>query len=208
MQLRLILACLLWAPVSVKLTAQRVTYSEPDRNDTRQTSFEIIGKMDGNILIYKSLRDEHSITLFDADMKQVKKEKLSFLPDRVINTDFLAYPEHAYMFYQYQRRNVVFCMAARINPKGGVVGEPVTLDTTHISFLASNKIYNVINSEDKQTIAVYKINSKNERNYIITTAVFDKDLQLQEKRQAGILMSDRNDFLTEFAIDNERNIVF
>ncbi len=39
---------------------------------------------------------------------------------------------------------------------GKIVGDPITLDTTAISFFASNKIYNVLYSEDKQRIAVYK----------------------------------------------------
>ncbi len=38
------------------VNAQRVIYSEPDRNDYRQTEFEIIGKIGGNILVYKNLR--------------------------------------------------------------------------------------------------------------------------------------------------------
>jgi hypothetical protein len=188
--------------------AQRVSYSEPDKDDSRQTAFEIIGRMEGNVLIYKNLRDNHSISLYDADMKQKERVKLSFLPERVINADFLAYPDFAYMFYQYQRKSVVYCMAAKLNPVGKIVGEPVTLDTTHISFFASNKLYNVINSEDKQIIAVYKINSKNERNYLVTPVLFNKDLQLLEKKYLNIVMPERNDFLTEFAVDNDGNVVF
>ena len=38
------------------VNAQNVLYSEPDKNDYRQTEFEIIGKVGGNILIYKNLR--------------------------------------------------------------------------------------------------------------------------------------------------------
>ncbi len=71
--------------------AQRVVYTEPDRNDIRQTEFEIVGKINGNILIYKSLRDNYSMSVYDMDMKQKDRVKMSFLPDRIINADFLAY---------------------------------------------------------------------------------------------------------------------
>ncbi len=60
-------------------------------------------------------------------------------------------------------------------------GEPVVaLDTTHIGFAANNKIYSTISSEDKSKIAVFKINSRNRENYIVTTVLYNDKLELQE----------------------------
>jgi hypothetical protein len=188
--------------------AQRVVYSEPDRNDVRQTQFEIVGKIASNILIYKSLRDNHVMSVYDLDMKQKDRVKMSFMPERIINADFLAYPDYCYTFYQYQRRNVVYCMAAKIDGNGKIVGEPITMDTTEISFFASNKIYSVINSEDKQRIGVFKINSKNERVFLVTTLLFDKDLARIERNNQSIDMPERHDYLTEFSVDNQGDFVF
>ncbi|WP_207492235.1 hypothetical protein [Aridibaculum aurantiacum] len=202
------LVVLLLTAVAGVAKAQKVVYSEPDRADVRQTNFEIIGKVAGNILIYKGLRDSHHISLYDLDMKQVEKVKLDFLPERIINADFLAYPDFTYMFYQYQKKNIVYSMAAKINGQARIVGEPITMDTTALNFWASNKIYNVIYSEDKQKIAVFKVNSKSDKTHIVTTALFDKDMQLIEKHVMNIDMPERNDFLTEFGIDNDGAIVF
>ena len=118
--------------------AQRVIYTEPDKNDYRQTEFEIIGKVSGNLLIYKNTRNNYAMSVYDMDMKQKERIKLDFLPDRIINADFLAYPDYCYMFYQYQKRNVVYAMAAKIDGAGKIVGEPKVMDTTEIGFLASN----------------------------------------------------------------------
>jgi hypothetical protein len=189
-------------------SAQRVTYSEPDRNDYRQTEFEIIGKVNGNILIYKSIRSSYAMSVYDIDMKQKDRVKMDFLPDRIINADFLAYPEFCYMFYQYQRRNQVYSMAAKIDGNGKLVGDPVTLDTTEISFLASNKIYSVINSDDKQHIGVIKINSKNEDNFLLTTILFNKELEKIEKNTIEVKMPARHDYLAEFALDNDGDFAF
>jgi hypothetical protein len=188
--------------------AQRVIYSEPDRSDYRQTEFEIIGKISGNILIYKSLRTNHAMSVYDLDMKEKDRVKLDFLPDRIINADFLAYPDYCYMFYQYQKRNVVYAIGAKIDANGKIVGEPVVMDTTEIGFLASNKIYSVINSDDKQYIGLFKINSKNDDNFLVTTLVFDKDLNRKEKQYLNIPMNERHDYLTEFVIDNDGDIAF
>src|SRR4051812_25088725 len=151
------------------VNAQRVIYSETDKNDYRQTEFEIIGKINGNILIYKNLRSSFAISVYDIDLKQKQRVKLDFLPERIINADFLAYPDFCYMFYQYQKRNIVYSMAAKLDGNSKIIGKPVVLDTTEIGFLASNKIYSVVNSDDKEYIELFKINSKNDDNYVITT---------------------------------------
>jgi hypothetical protein len=187
---------------------QHVVYSEPDKDDVRQTNFEIIGKVGANILIYKSIRENYNISVYDIDMKQKEKVKLEFLPDRIINADFLAYSDFCYMFYQYQKKSVVYCMAAKIDAAGKIMGQPITMDTTHVGFWASNKIYNVINSEDKQVIAAFKVNSKNERAHLVTTVLFDRELHPLEKKLMTVPMPERNDFLGEFSVDNDRNFVF
>ena len=203
-----IVACLvLLISVSV-VSAQRVVYSEPDKNDYRQTEFEIIGKINGNILIYKNIRSSYAISVYDMDMKQKERVNLEFLPDRIINADFLAYPDYCYMFYQYQRRSVVYSMAAKIGGDGKIVGEPFVMDTTEISFLANNKIYSVVNSDDKQYIGLFKINSKNDDAYLVTTIVFDKDLERKEKQYLHVPMPERHDFITELSIDNEGDVAF
>lgn len=193
---------------SLKGFSQQVVYSETDRNDVRQTNFEILGKVGGNILIYKNIRDTHAMSVYDNDMSQTDRIKYDFLPDRIINTDFLTYPDFCYMFYQYQKKGVVYCMAVKIDGSGKKVGEPMMLDTTAINFWASNKIYSVINSEDKQHIAIIKINTKNDDNHLLTTVLFNKDLKIKEKEYLNIAMPERHDYLTEFQVDNDGNIVF
>ncbi len=190
------------------VNAQRIVYSEPDKSDYKQTEFEIIGKIGGNILVYKNLRSSYAISVYDMDMKQKQRVNLDFVPDRIINADFLAYADYCYMFYQYQRRNIVYAMAARLNSDGKLVGDPVIMDTTEISFLASNRIYSVINSDDKELIGLFKINSKNDNAYLVTTVLFDKDMQRKEKSYINVPMPERHDFLSEFAVDNDGDICF
>ena len=145
--------------------AQRIIYSDPDKDDTRRLNFEIVGKINGNFLIYKYVRNKSWITVLDNDMKQLAREEQDYVPanDRVINVDFFPYSDHAYMVYQYQKRNVVYCMASRIDGNGKKTGDVIALDTTHIGFAANNKIYSVLSSEDKRRIGIFKINSRNRR---------------------------------------------
>lgn len=189
--------------------AQKIVYSEPERDDTRRMNFEIIGKMSGNFLIYKNIRNKHAVVLLDNDMKQISRVEHDYLPtDRLINVDFLAYPDFSYMFYQYQKRNVVYCMAVKIGANGQKVADPVQLDTTHIGFSANNKIYNIIPSEDKTKFVILKINSRNRRHFVVTTILFDDKLEKKKRTVLPLDMDDNNDYLDEYHLDNDGNLVF
>ncbi len=189
---------------ALSVSAQQITYSEPDRDDARALSFEILGKMNGRLLVYKTYRDLHFVSVFDNDMKMTDKQRLDFLPDKVLGTEFLAYPDFVYMIYQYQRRNVFYCMAVKIGPDGKKMGDPIQLDTTAgMNFSANTKVYSFINSDDKQKLMIFKINSRNDKMHVLTTLLFDKSLNLIKKSRLGVEMPQRNDFLAEFSLDNE-----
>ncbi|MFL9484774.1 hypothetical protein ACI6Q2_18465 [Chitinophagaceae bacterium LWZ2-11] len=187
--------------------AQSIVYSEPDRDDARNMDYDIMGKMNGNFLIYKNYRGTYYITVYDNDMKAVDKIKLDYLPDRILSSSFLQYPDYFYMFYQYQKRNTVYAMAVKIDGTGKKIGNPVQLDTTDINYNTNSKIYTFLNSDDKQRLLVFKINSKNEKLHYLTTSLFDKNLNLDKKALIGIPMSEKNEFLTEFQLGNDGDLV-
>src|SRR5262245_15322807 len=191
------------------LQAQRIVYSDPEKDDSRRMVFEIIGKIDGNFLIYKNLKSKNWITIYDNDMKEVSKVGQEFMPDeRLVNVDFFPYTDFFYAIYQYQKKNVVHCMAAKIDGKGKKISEVIELDTTHIGFAANDKIYSVLTSEDKSKFMVFKINSKNKQNFVITTSLFNDSLQLLKRSVINMPMDDKNDYLDEYYVDNDGDFVF
>jgi hypothetical protein len=162
------------------LNAQRIVYSEPDRDDARTLNFEVIGKMNGNFLIYKNYQNTHYITVLDADMKLVEKNKLDFISEKIQDVDIIQYPDFVYLFYQYQKRSVYYAMVAKLDAKGKLIDKPIVLDTINdVNFNNNTKIYTVLNSDNKQQIMLFKIGSKNERSNILTTLLYSKDLQHQ-----------------------------
>lgn len=190
--------------------AQKIIYSEPDKDDSRRMDFDIVGKIGGNFLIYKNNRGRNWISVLDNDMQELEKVEQTYVPDddRVVNVDFFPYQDFCYMIYQYQKKSVVYCMAARIGPDGKKIGNVIQLDTTHIGFSANNKIYTVISSEDKGRLIVFKINSRNRRTYLMTTFLYTQNLELLKKSRLTIPMEERNDFLNDFYLDNEGDLVF
>src|SRR5690242_15988855 len=170
--------------------AQRIVYSQTDKNDVKTMDYDIIGKMNNHYLVHKNNRNQHNITIYDSDMKVVKVEELDFLPPRVLSSDILSYKDFFYFFYQYQRKNIVYCMAAKLDGDAKIIGEPKELDTTTINFFASDKLDNIIWSEDKQKIMAFKVNTKNADRDIITTSLFDADLNLIHRSRKSIDMNE------------------
>ncbi len=191
-------------------TAQKIVYSEPDKDDNRRMDFEIAGKIGGNFLLYKNTRGKNWISVLDNDMKEVAKVDQDYVPanDRMINVDFFPYTDFCYMVYQYQKKNIVYCVASKIGPDGQKIGDITELDTTHLGFAANNKIYTVQSSEDKSKLIVFKINSKNKQSYLLTTMLMNDKLDLLKKSRIAISMEERNEYLNDFYLDNDGDLVF
>jgi hypothetical protein len=190
--------------------SQKIVYSEPGKDDTRRMNFEIAGKVGGNFLIYKNIRNNNLISVLNNEMVEIASVEQDFVPDndRMINVDFFPYSDFCYMIYQYQKKSIIYCMAAKIDGNGKKIGEVMQLDTTQLGFAANNKIYTVLSSDDKSRLIVFKINSKNRKNYIITTVLLDDKLTQLKKSRLAVPMDDRHEYLGEFNLDNEGDLVF
>ena len=187
--------------------SQQITYTQPESQDSRSVDFQIIGKIQDNYLVYKNNRNNYAISAYDNSMRLINRNELRFMPDKVLNVDFLAYPDFAYLIYQYQKRNTVYCMAFKLNEEGKLLTEPVQLDTTHINFLADNKIYSASFSEDKSKIMIYKIQRQNGK-YNFTTLLFNDSLQLMHESRIPTNFDDKKDRFNDFFVDNNGNFVF
>ena len=107
------LGILLLLPVI--LQAQHIVYTEPEQSDTHKTDFEIIGRVSGNILVFKNNRSENVISIYNADMKLFKRVQLNFLPERFTNIDFVQYPDFFYLICEYQKKNIVHLEAIKMD---------------------------------------------------------------------------------------------
>src|SRR5690606_26575207 len=130
------------------------------REDNSQINFEILGKVGPNYIVYKKVRWKHMLQVFNKDMIQLSNERMSFLPDKVFNVDFVTYPDHFILIFQYQQGASVYCKAAKIDASGKKEGELILLDSTRVGVLNNNRIYNVMHSENKSKILVYKLHKR------------------------------------------------
>jgi len=158
-------------------------------------------------LVFKNVSSSYAVSIYKGDMDMKEKIELDFIPSKSFNVDFIVYPEFFFMIYQYQKKGIVYCMAAKLDGNVKKMGEPILLDTTHVGSFGDNKIYNVINSEDKQKIMVFKIQKK-EDNYNFVTLLYDNQLNLIHKTRQSLDYNERKDIYSDFSLDNEGNFVF
>ena len=118
---RLWLLLMIISCAGLPASAQRIVYSEYGKDDTRTMNFEIAGKVGGNFLIYKNNRgNRHIISVLNNEMKETSFVEQDYVPanDRTINVDFFPYNDFCYMIYQYQKKNVVYCVGVKIDGNG------------------------------------------------------------------------------------------
>jgi hypothetical protein len=205
MNLRL-LGLLLFVPLIMR--AQHISYSEPETDDSRKTDFEIIGRVSGNILVFKNNRSDNAISIYGPDMKLIERVSLPFLPEKFTNIDFIQYPDFFYMLCEFQKKNIVHLVAYRMNGQAQQMSDPVEMDTTQVSSSNSAKIYTNIYSEDKQRIMAIKINTRNPKSFIFTSFLFDKNMELIDRHRIPMLVQDHADYFSNFEVDNDGQMVF
>jgi hypothetical protein len=189
------------------LAAQTVKISDYDREDTRDMNFEIIGKMNSNILVYKNIRSKHKINIFDKDMNTLETVRLNFIPDRTFNIDFVSYADHFYMIYQYQKGTILHCMAVKMDAKAQRMSEPVEIDTTRIPVMTDNKIYSTIYSEDRKKIVIFKIQTRFQK-FNMQTLLYDNDMKLISKNRYTVDYNERKESYDNFLVANDGSFVF
>lgn len=202
---RIIVYLLLLLPIVA--AAQKIVYSEPLKESSRDMNFEIIGKINGNLLVFKNKSSDYEVVSYQNNMELKEKVALDFLPDKTFNVDFVVYPNFFYLIYQYQKKGILYCMVAKLDGNAAKMGEPILLDTTHVGTFGENKIYNIINSEDKQKLLLHKI-LKERDHYDFVTLLFDAQWQLLYKTRQSLAFDDRKEILSDFLVDNQGNLVF
>lgn len=194
--------------LSLNTKAQRIYYSEADRDDTRQLKFEVLGKFQNQYLVYKNMRNRHAIAVYSPEMQLKEKVELDFIPERTFNVEAFTYPDFAVLIYQYQRRNVVYCMGVKIGADGKKVGEPMQIDTTDVGAFGDSKIYSVIASDDRQKIMVFKVKGRERNEMTVNTLLLSQNLIPLRRSRFDYVVENSRENIADFYLDNEGNFLF
>ena len=187
--------------------AQTITYSEVEKADSRNMNFEILGNFSNNFLVYKNLNKRQDIIIYDNNMSIKESIKLDFISDRTYNIDFITYPDHFLMVWQYEKGNTIYCKAASMNGAGQLIGQVMDLDTTRQGVFANKTYYTFTWSEDKRKLLLYKIQTRNDI-YYQATKIYNENFVLLDSTRRILSYNDNREDFGDLQIDNEGTILF
>ncbi len=204
---RMKLICILIWLLPIVCSAQQITLSEPQNGNSREMNFEIIGKVNGNLLIYKYRANNHFISTYNSDMELKGDVDLDFIPGKISKIDFIAYPNFVYCIYQYYSKGVVHCMWVKLDSQGKKVFDPAEIDQSDVGSLGEHEIYSVIRSDDKKYIMIFKM-MKSDRNFVMESFLYDINFVSENHQRYTLAGKDSKQEFDNFLLDNDGDLVF
>lgn len=187
--------------------SQNITFSEIEKTNSKSSSLEVIGKIGGNILVYKNLYSNHKITVFNNDMTTKEIVSLDYISDKTTNIDFIPTQNSFLMLWQYQKKNIIFCKAVKIDGNGKQIGEVQIVDTTKVGAFSNNVYYNVTWSEDKKKVLIYKYSSRSD-DFNLATKLIDENLVRLDSSRYTIDVKKYKESIGDLQVDNNGGISF
>ena len=186
---------------------QNITFSEIEKTNNKSSTLEVIGKIGGNFLVYKSLYNNHKLTIFNNDMSIKENVPLDYISERTSNIDFIPNANNFLMIWQFQKKNIIYCNAVIIDGQGKQIGDIKTVDTTKMGLFSNNVNYNVRWSEDKRKILIYKYSSKG-NDFNLAIKLLDENLTRLDSARYTLDINRFKESISDLQIDNNGGLVF
>lgn len=188
--------------------AQEIRYAALEGSGDRSSSFDIIGRLGKQILIYRNTRGRHYLSVLNNDMVSLRKVDLAFLPRRVLKVDFLKVDNQLMLFYQHENSGVLYCNLVKFNADVKIVQEPTTLDSVVIADARDIGLYTILQSQQGARIMLMQPLVNNAQLFEINTNLFDGNMILLKK--AGIIIGSPGgeEQIKDFMLTNNGDLVF
>lgn len=203
-----LLYILLLLIITPATNAQDLFYSPAESGVESIVKYEAIGRIGKHILIYRELKGQKVVSVFENNMNLVRKVELSILPKDVLSVDFINHGTKAIMIYQYLEKSKLFIAHTSIDDEGKINADPIVLDSVLIEDIGEFPLFQVVVNPVKSMFMLIYLQASNERLTRMNTHLYDNKMRLIE--QAALLVStpDGSDKLSQFALDNEGDLVF
>jgi hypothetical protein len=203
-----VLAILCFCLIHLLGNTQELFYSPAESGVENLIKYEAIGRVGKNILIYREIKGQHVVSVFDNNMRLVRKIELSILPQDVLGVDFVNTGSNLVLIYQYMSKNKLFVAASNLNDELKMISEPKVLDSVFIEDIIEFPLFQLITSPIKNLLMLTYLRQSGEMLTRMSTAMYQLDLQFVEKSDLLVSTPNGSDKLNQFLLDNEGNLVF
>lgn len=195
--LGLLLSCL-----SFQLAAQNVLYSEFQKIDFRNADYSIVGKVSGLVYTYRATGGEHFLDAWDDSMQLRATVILDFMPAKVFNPTFVAYPDKMIVLFQSNEGGRIAQQAALLDGAGRLQGKVLKVDEAKASFFGSRGDYfSVAVADNKRRMAIYDASVKGAHLHLRCT-ILDDSLHRLHRAETDY-SAENNLSLLPAILDNE-----
>lgn len=149
----LLLICILSGFCSL---AQEISFSEPEKISNRTPNFQILGKNNEGILLYKYGKGEFQIDAYSSKMKKIWSKKIRIPEESPSIKRFVLYPDSTWMFFtsadKFGRGQL---QSITLSPKFEYKGQATVLDTfSYDQYLIDDRL-KVVHSKDRNNLVAY-----------------------------------------------------
>lgn len=186
--------------------AQDLNLSKGYEKDPSKT-YEVIGKMGTGFLVYQydSKAGKKNIHVYNRDMETIKEVSLEEIPGDAYNLKFIVNDTVLTVVYNYITGQDIYCAAAIFDARLKIRKGPVVLDAV-AGANATN--INILSSQDKSKLLVYKLQYADSSGTILSTKIYDPALQLLHSTRSPLAINLEQEELSPFVISNEGEVCF
>jgi len=188
-------------------SAQKITFSESEQIDNKNLAYEIIGKSNENLVIYKKINKTHYICFYDQEMKIIKNIELEKIPPNALKLNFVNSNECLLIIFQYIKNNKIYCDAVRYFYDNQTIKWDGNLLQTKNEIFSNEDRFIVSVSENKKSILIYKLES-NQKKYILDSKNYDNNLNVIDSCHYDFSYSSTKDYCSDLIINNEGDYFF
>jgi hypothetical protein len=147
------------------LYSQDILVSEdmPLRNDV---SYELIGELRGNILLYHNRNTEHEIQCFDPRMQLDWSKELEFERKTAKTMGVFSYGDDFYIFYHYRKKGNTLVKVHRYDAGANLKDSSLVFDYGYLFFTPD---FEIVRSEDRSKVLIFFV----EKQSIMRAVSFD-----------------------------------
>jgi hypothetical protein len=163
---------------------QQVMYSVYQKFDLKNSDFLVVGKVSDKIYTYHGSNEGFFLDAYNDSMSRIATVVLDFFPEKIYQTQFIAYANKMIVLYQAIDGNKVIQYAALLDENGRLKKGPLKLDEAKTGIFGPNKNYfSSALTLDKRNFVVYGSTIKNGQ-LDLNAKWIDEDLNILNRSSA------------------------
>lgn len=136
--------------------AQEISFSEPEKISNRTPNFQILGKNNEGIILYKYGKGDFEIDAFNSKMKRIWNKKIRIPENNPDIKRFVSFPDSTWMFFTSTNNiGIGELKSIKLSNRFEYQGQATLLDTFSFDQYLIDERLKVVHSKDRSKLTAY-----------------------------------------------------